>query len=214
MLLPTTKPDFPRAGVQHRAGRDFWETLSSSKFHLLPRIHPLLCAACPPLTVYQIYFQLVLMKNLWSNGSEGRRKAGLPGWGAELGKGQQLNLSSFCSSNVFSSLNFTALSPLLLPWSWNYGEEWISAFTRHRYVSSTTEVLNWEGNFKTILLTWVTGVSYQEPCHRLARNIQHLYDSSFYRAQAINNRNKGRERMSFHSTKRDINLIMNNSRYL
>jgi len=55
----------------------------------------------------------------------------------------------------FSSLNFTASSPLLSPClKLKLGEEkGISAFTWIYYLSSVTEGLNWEGNVKTILLT-------------------------------------------------------------
>lgn len=52
-------------------------------------------------------------------------------------------------------------------WNWNYeGKKILHAFTWIHYLSSDIEGINWEGNFKTILLTWVTGVSYQKPCQR------------------------------------------------
>lgn len=84
------------------------------------------------------------------------------GWRADLGRGSSSNCLYFAVGMFFPPLT-------LQPWV-HYSSYEIEIMEKngsvHLLGTIMCQVLNWEGNFKTILLMWVTGVSYQEPCQR------------------------------------------------
>lgn len=84
----------------------------------------LFCLPIPDSIAAKINFKSSKRKSAKEQQGEDGRRGGdnplqtargcRPGWRADLAEGQQLELFVFGCWNVFSSLNFTALSPLLL----------------------------------------------------------------------------------------------------
>lgn len=179
VIVPMTKTNFAQgqwAEMLCRAGHNFWETPSHFKLPLLFQIQPLLfCLPIPDSIAAKINFKSSKRKSAKEQQGEDRRRGGdSPLQTAEqqgaVGLGGEQTLERGSSSNCLYFVVGMFFPPLTLQPRVHYSSYEIGIMEKNGSVHLLgiimCQVLNWEGNFKTILLIWVTGVSYQEPCQR------------------------------------------------